>query len=194
MPAQKIVLYFTPDVKETGRIPLSDIKFDTSKYLERGKYEISLNHPCFIDGNCSSLKSSIKSTASLTFTSKCFGEKTKHVFKVNDYFEIWDTADEDDSWCYFRGVVQQTSSDYQGNQRRYTINLENAAGWILGDNSVYYLRPLIIAKTHTPDNFFKPIKEVYQQSTNIVAVSVHIHSKINLSISQIMSICFYAHN
>jgi len=146
MPAQKIVLYFTPDIQEPGRIPLSDIKFDTSKYLERGKYEISLNHPCFISGNCASVKSSVKSTATLTFLSKCFGdlskcfgEKTNHVFKVNDYFEIWDTADKDDSWCYFRGIIQQTSSDHQGSQRRYTVNLENAAGWILGDNSIYYL-------------------------------------------------------
>ena len=161
MPAQKIVIYFTPDIKQTSRIPLKDIKFDQTKgnFQDRGKYEISLNHPCFIEGNCSSHKASIKSTATLTFKSVCFGEKTKHVFKINDYFEIWDVTDEFDSWCYFRGVVRQTSSSYEGTERRYSLIIDNAAGWMLGDNSIYYLRQLIITQQRAPIKFFDPIPQ-----------------------------------
>ncbi len=161
MPAPKILLYFTPDTEEIGRIPLSDIKFDTSKKKDRGRYEISLNTPDFIEGNCVSFKSSIKSTATLTFKDKCFGERSKYVFKTNDYFEIWNSADEDDEWCYFRGVIKQTSSNEQGMQKGFTMNLENAGGWILGDNAIYYLSQLIIAKGQSPSNFFNPIKSRY---------------------------------
>lgn len=164
MPSPKIVLYFTPDVKQIGRIPLSDIKFDQTKgdRQKRGKYEISLAHPCFIEGEASSLKSSIKSTATLTFKSVCFGEKTKNIFKVTDYFEIWDDqGDPFYDFCYFRGVVRQTSSNYSGDQRRHTIILDNAAGWMLGDNSIYYLRQLIITQQNAPTQFFNPIKNRY---------------------------------
>jgi len=161
MTAPKILIYFTPDVQEKGRIPLSDIKFEASKKLDRGKYEITLKTPSFISGNCTSLKSSIKSTATLTFKNECFGEKTKYVIKVNDYFEIWDDSVEGEEWCYFRGIVKQTSSDEQGMEKRFTINLENAGGWLLGDNAVYYLSQLIIAQGQAPSNFFKPIKTLY---------------------------------
>jgi len=168
MPSPEIVLYFTPDVKETGRIPLSDIRFEESKKTDRGKYQISLKHPCFLEGNCSSLKSAVKSTASLTFKWLCFGEKTKHVFKVNDYFEIWDNRGQGDvgfgrggEWCYFRGVVKQTSSNEQGNVKTVSLNLENAGGWLLGDNSVYYLSQLIVTQGQVASNFFKPIKTKY---------------------------------
>lgn len=163
MPSQKITIYFTPDVKQIGRIPLKDIKYETTKgdLQDRGKYEISLKNPDLIEGNCNSVKFSIKSTATLTFKSICFGEKAKHVFKVNDYFEIWDTADKSDSWCYFRGVVRQTTSTYQGKERRYTLIIDNAAGWMLGDNSIYYLRQLIITLNKNPLKFFDPIKSRY---------------------------------
>jgi len=161
MPAPKIVIYFTPDIQEIGRIPISSIEFDTSKFPKRGRYEISIKEPCFIDGNCSSLKSAIKSDAVLNFKSVCFGEQTKYVFKVNDYFEIWDTRDPDDEWCYFRGVVNQTSSSYTGDKRTFSLSLENAGGWALGDNSVYYLGQLIVTKAETPAKFFNVIKSKF---------------------------------
>jgi hypothetical protein len=161
MPSPKIVLYFTPDITEIGRIPISDIKFDGSKVLNRGRYEISLNHPCFIEGQCSSQRASISSDAQLTFKWKCFGELTKYVFKTNDYFEIWDIADSYDEWCYFRGRVKQISKNEQGDVKTVSLMLENAAGWVLGDNSIYYLHPLIIARNQAPSKFFDPIKTRY---------------------------------
>lgn len=161
MPAPKIVLYFTPDVKEIGRIPISDIRFEDSKKQDRGRFEITLVNPDFISGNCSSLKSSIKSTASLTFKRLCFGEKTEHVFKVNDYFEIWNDSVLFGEWCYFRGIVKQVSKAEEGFKKTITLNLENAGGWMLGDNSVYYLSQLIIIKGQIPSQFFNPIKTQY---------------------------------
>lgn len=161
MPAPKIVLYFTPDVKEIGRIPISDIKFEDSQKPDRGRFEITLVNPDFLSGNCSSLKSSIKSTASLTFKRLCFGEKTEHVFKVNDYFEIWDDSVFANEWCYFRGTVKQVSKTEEGLKKTITLTLENAGGWMLGDNSIYYLSQLIIIKGQTPSKFFNPIKTTY---------------------------------
>lgn len=161
MPAPKIVLYFTPDIQEIGRIPISSIKFDTSKFPERGRYEISISEPCFIDGNSSNLKSAIKSDAVLNFKSVCFGEQSKYIFKVNDYFEIWDTRDSDDEWCYFRGVVKQPSSMQTGDKRTFSLSLENAGGWALGDNSIYYLGQLIITQGGNPSKLFNPIKSKY---------------------------------
>lgn len=161
MPSPKIVLYFTPDVREIGRIPLSDIQFEESDKPDRGKYQISLKHPCFLEGNCSTLKSAIESSATLTFKWFCFGEKTKHVFKVNDYFEIWDDSILANEWCFFRGVVNQTSSDEQGNKKTVTLHLKNAGGWSLGDNAVYYLSQLIIIRGQVASNFFRQIKTKY---------------------------------
>lgn len=163
MTQQKIIVYFTPDITATGRIPISDIRFDETKGddKKRGRFEISIKHPDLLEGMCTSHKSAIKSTASLTFLSKCFGVRTKYVFKTSDYFEIWDTSDPDDPWCYFRGTVKQRSRSFQGDKRTYTLTLENAGGWLLGDNSIYYLRPLIIAKDQTPSKFFDPIKSRY---------------------------------
>ena len=167
MPAPKIILYFTPDVKETGRIPISDIKFDASEDFTRGRYQISLKHPCYINGDCTSIKSSVPSTASLTFKSICFGEKSKHVFKVNDYFEIWDVGETGSvdnffgDWCFFRGIVKQTSSNEQGDSKTYTLNLENAGDWLLGDNAIYYLSQLITIRGQTPTKFFDSIKTKY---------------------------------
>ena len=161
MPSPKIVLYFTPDVKEIGRIPIDSIKFEPSAYPQKGRYQISLKHSCFISGNCSSSKFAVKSTASLTFQDKSFGEKTKYIFKKNDYFEIWDEADIVRPWCFFRGVVTQRSKSDSGEEKRLTLTLENAGGWLLGDNSVYYLGSLIVARGQTANPYFKPIKEKY---------------------------------
>ncbi|UCE67099.1 MAG: hypothetical protein JSU85_03545, partial [Candidatus Zixiibacteriota bacterium] len=160
MPAQKIVLYFTPDVRQIGRIFIDDIKFETSDDLDRGRYRISLNHPYFIEGSCSAPKFSAVSEATLTFQSQCFGEPTKYVFRNNDYFEIWDVTPGDE-WCYFRGMVKQISNMESGNVKRTSLMLANAAGWALGDNSIYYLRPLFIAKDNIPISFFNPIKTRY---------------------------------
>ncbi|MCK5606071.1 hypothetical protein KAR91_29500 [Candidatus Pacearchaeota archaeon] len=161
MPAPKIVLYFTPDVKEIGRIPISDIKFEESKKPDRGRYEITLDTPCFLNGRTESLKSFVKSTTNLTFKRYCFGEKTEHVFKTNDYFEIWDDSVLANEWCYFRGMVKQVSKNEQGMQKTITLTIENAGGWMLGDNSVYYLSQLIIIQGQSPSNFFKTIKSQY---------------------------------
>jgi hypothetical protein len=162
MPSPKIVIYFTPDVKEIGRIPISDIKYEESKKQERGKKVISLKTPDLINANCSSLRSDIKSTAVLNFKSvTSFGEQTKFVFKVNDYFEIWNEADPDDNFCYFRGVVNQVTSNYTGDERVISLMLENAGGWAFGDNSIYYLSPLIITQQHSTSKFFDPIKTKY---------------------------------
>lgn len=161
MPAPKIVLYFTPDTKEIGRIPISDIKFEESKKPDRGRYEITLDTPCFLNGRTESLKSFVKSTTSLTFKRYCFGEKTEHVFKTNDYFEIWDDSILANEWCYFRGMIKQVAKTEEGEKKTITITLENAGGWMLGDNSVYYLSQLIIIQGQSPSSFFNPIKSQY---------------------------------
>jgi len=164
MPASKIVVYFTPDVREIGRIPINDIKFETTKGTDeqfRGTYKISIEDPSLINGQCVTTKATIASTASLIFKWHCFGELTKYVFQTNDYFEIWDTADSNDEWCFFRGVLNHVSLSEQGNQKRVTLMLENACGWVLGDNAIYYLHPLIIARGQAPTNFFDPIKTRY---------------------------------
>lgn len=163
MPSPKIVLYFTPDTEEIGRIPMSRIKFETTKNFEttRGKYKISFNNPCFLEATCESRKKAILSKATLTFKNTCFGELTKYIFKTSDYFEIWDLADPDDEWCFFRGMVNQVAKNQEGQKKTISLMLENACGYALGDNSIYYLHPLIIAKGQAPTNFFNPIKTLY---------------------------------
>ena len=157
----KITIYFTPDIKETGRIPIADIKFTASQELKRGRFQIDLSVPCLINAECSSHRSSIKSTANINFQSKCFGEQSEYVFKTNDYFEIWNTADVDNPWCYFRGVVSQASKSWTAKKRSFSLTLDNAGGWLLGDNAIYYLGQLMITKQHTTTDFFNPIKVKY---------------------------------
>lgn len=157
----KITIYFTPDVKEPGRIPIGDIKFSPSEDLKRGKYQIDFNVQCLINAKCSSHRSSIKSTATINFQSTCFGERSEYVFKTNDYFEIWNTADVDNPWCYFRGVITQTSKGWTADKRSFSLTLENAGGWLLGDNAIYYLGQLIITQNNVTSNFFNPIKVRY---------------------------------
>lgn len=157
----KITIYFTPDVKQPGRIPISDINFTASDNLKRGRYQLDLTVPCIVNAMCTSHKSSIESTGSITFKSTCFGEQSEYVFKDCDYFEIWNTADVDNPWCYFRGRVKQTSKGWTGNKRTFTLKLSNAGGWLLGDNAIYYLGQLIITQQNVTTNFFNPIKVKY---------------------------------
>ena len=161
MPSPKITIYFTPDIRETGRIPINDIKFSPADDLKRGRYQIDLDNPCLVSATCTSHRSAIKSTASITIKSTCFGEKSEYVFKTNDYFEIWDTSDTDNPWCYFRGVVQQPSRSQTAEKRSFVLNLENAGGWLLGDNAVYYLGQLIITQGQVTSNFFNAVKVRY---------------------------------
>lgn len=165
MISPKITIYFTPDINEPGRIPIADIKFTASKELKRGRFQIDLSVPCLINANCSSHRSSIKSTAIINFQSKCFGEESEYVFKTNDYFEIWNTADIDNPWCFFRGVVAQTSKSWTAKKRSFSLTLDNAGGWLLGDNAIYYLGQLIITQGNTTSNFFNPIKVRYGWAT-----------------------------
>lgn len=161
----KITIYFTPDIREPGRIPIADIEFTASQELKRGRFQIDLSVPCLINADCSSHRSSIKSTANINFQSKCFGEQSEYIFKTNDYFEIWNTADVNDPWCYFRGVVAQTSKSWTANKRSFSLTLDNAGGWLLGDNAIYYLGQLMITKQHTTTNFFNAIKVRYGWAT-----------------------------
>lgn len=157
----KITIYFTPDVGQPGRILISDINFTTSEDLKRGRYQLDLSVPCLVSAMCTSHRSSIESTGSITFKSTCFGEESEYVFKNSDYFEIWNTADADNPWCYFRGVVKQTKQSWTGDKRTFTLILSNAGGWLLGDNAIYYLGQLIITQQHVTSNFFNPIKVKY---------------------------------
>jgi hypothetical protein len=161
MIAPKIKIYFTPDIKEPGRIPINDIKFKASDDLKRGRYQLDFSVPCLISASSESHKSSIKSTATINFKSTCFGEKSEYVFKTNDYFEIWDVGDTKNPWCYFRGTAQQTSRPWVAEKRAFALTLDNAGGWLLGDNAIYYLGQLIITQQHTTSNFFNPIKLKY---------------------------------
>ncbi len=161
MIAPKITIYFTPDIKEPGRIPINDIKFSAADDQKRGRYQLDLSIPCLVNAMCTSHRSAIKSTASITFKSTCFGERSEYVFKTNDYFEIWNTADVNNPWCYFRGVVQQTSRSWTAKKRSFSLMLENAGGWLLGDNAIYYLGQLIITNQHATTDLFKAIKTRY---------------------------------
>lgn len=157
----KITIYFTPDIKENSRIPITDIRFAASENQSRGRYQLDFTVPCLISAQCTSHRSSVKSAATINFQSTCFGEKTKYVIKTNDYFEIWDTADLDNPWCYFRGVVRQTTNSLTGDRRTFSVMLENAGGWILGDNAIYYLGQLIITRKHATVDVFRNIKTKY---------------------------------
>jgi hypothetical protein len=165
MTSPKITIYFTPDVKEINRIPISDIKFPASEELKRGRFQIDISSPCIINADCTSHRASIKSTATLNFIGKCFGERSEYVFKNNDYFEIWNTADTRNPWCYFRGVVTQTARTWTANKRSFSLTLDNSGGWLLGDNAIYYLGQLIITQQHVTNNFFNAIKVRYGWAT-----------------------------
>jgi len=157
MPAPKIVIYFTPDASMIER--KGEEYLLPSDKTSKGLYQIvpDPDGSFFIEGSANIAKSAVMGSASLTFVHKFAGVEARDLFKVNDYFEIWD---ENADWCYFRGMVSDTGSDYLGDRKVFTLTLENAGGWVLGDNGIYYLHEKIILKDGLQD-LFKEIRGRY---------------------------------
>jgi len=161
MSRQKIVFYFTPDYKVIDR----DFKFKNfpkSYDLNKGlyKFDFDKNDQALIkSASCNSIKSAQESTATLDIAWIYDGEETKDIFFVDDYWEIWDEAND---WCHFRGMVRNKPKANTGKNKSVTLELVNAGGWNFSDRSIFYINP-ILAASFGPEKavLFENIKSKY---------------------------------
>lgn len=143
MSRQKIVFYFTPDTqvadREIGKsiFPTSD---DKSKGLYKFEFDKSFAQSLIKTATSNSIKSSQESTATINLASIFLNQETDNLFYVDDYWEIWDEAND---WCHFRGMVRSKNRTKTGRERTLSLELANAGWWVLGDRSIYYINPIL---------------------------------------------------
>lgn len=159
MNRQKIIFYFTPDTSEGIR----DLSWmETSNDKKKGDYTLSMgreDESIIIDANCNSIKSAQESTASITVSGIYSGVDTDDIFFVNDYWEIWDTAND---WCHFRGMTRNKSKNVTGREKSITLELVNAGGWVFNDRSIFYINPIVASSFGvTKSTLFSGIKTKY---------------------------------
>lgn len=189
MKRQKIVFYFTPDDGVKSRNSLwQEIGPSQSQsgFENKGRFafEFSNKSPIVISANCNSIKSAQESTASITLAGIYGGIETSDIFFVNDYWEIWDEAN---NWCHFRGMVRSKNRTVTGGSKTLTLDLANAGWWVFADKSIFYINPILtgkfgaakstlftgikgkyglIGKTNAEDLLkTKEVKEIFQKST-----------------------------
>ena len=159
MNRQKIVFYFTPDTS-SGIRNLSWMQSSDSK--KKGDYIIGLDNideSIIIDANCNSIKSAQESTAEINIVGIYNGIDTDDIFFVNDYWEIWDVAN---NWCYFRGMTRDKNRSVEGRQRGIVLSLVNAGGWVFNDRSIFYINPVLASSFGaTKSTLFNTVKTKY---------------------------------
>lgn len=159
MNRQKIVFYFTPDTSSRIR-NLNWMEVSPDK--KKGDYILgfdNIDESIIIDANCNSIKSAQESTAEINVTGIYNGIDTDDIFFVNDYFEIWDEAN---NWCHFRGMLRNKNRTVQGRQKGIALSLVNAGGWVFNDRSIFYINPVVASSFGvTKSTLFTGIKTKY---------------------------------
>ncbi len=159
MNRQKIVFYFTPDISLQKR----DLSWmEASKNKSKGLYILSfgkVDESIIKDATCNSIKSAQESTATINLVGIYGGYDTDDLFFVNDYFEIWDEAN---NWCHFRGMLRNKNRTVGGSSKDISLDLVNAGGWVFNDRSIYYINPVVASSFGvTKSTLFTGLKTKY---------------------------------